>query len=260
MPLKIITLNANGIRSAWKKGLSDFLAREQADLVCLQETKAQQAQLTPAMLAPDGCSGVFHDAIKPGYSGVAIYSRRPPDRVIQGLGWADFDAEGRWIQVDYGTLSVVSLYMPSGSSSEARQQVKFDVMARLTPRLQQMLAAGRDWIICGDINIAHRNIDIRNWRGNQKNSGFLPEERAWLDLLFDELGWVDAFRVVNQEADQYTWWSNRGQAWAKNVGWRIDYQIVSPRLRESVRCARIHTQERFSDHAPLIMEYAIDLP
>ncbi len=259
MSLKIITLNANGIRSAWRKGLPDFLEREQADLVCLQETKAQRPQMSADMLAPSGCAGFFHDAQKPGYSGVGIYARRAPDRVVEGLGWPDFDAEGRWIQVDYGKLSVVSLYLPSGSSSELRQQVKFDVMARLTPLLRQMLADGREWILCGDINIAHRNIDIKNWRGNQKNSGFLPEERAWLDLLFDEVGWVDAFRVVNQEADQYTWWSNRGQAWARNVGWRIDYQIVSPGLRGSVRSARIHKDERFSDHAPLIMEYALDL-
>jgi exodeoxyribonuclease-3 len=260
MTLKIITLNVNGIRSAWKKGLAEFLAREQADLVCLQEIKAQRTQLTADMLAPGGCQGLFHEAVKPGYSGVAVFARRPPDRVVEGLGWPDVDIEGRWLQVDYGTLSVVSVYLPSGSSSEARQQVKFDVMARLTPRLQQMLAEGRDWIICGDINIAHRNIDIKNWRGNQKNSGFLPEERAWLDRLYDELGWVDAFRVVNQEPDQYTWWSNRGQAWARNVGWRIDYQIVSPGLRDAVRSARIHRADRFSDHAPLIMEYAIDLP
>ena len=260
MTLKIITLNVNGIRSAWKKGLAEFLAREQSDLVCLQETKAQRPQLTADMLAPDGCEGFFHEALKPGYSGVAVFARRSPDRVVEGLGWPDVDVEGRWLQVDYGKLSVVSVYLPSGSSSEARQRVKFDVMARLTPRLRQMLAEGRDWILCGDINIAHRNIDIKNWRGNQKNSGFLPEERAWLDLLFDEMGWVDAFRVVNQAPDQYTWWSNRGQAWAKNVGWRIDYQIVSPGLRDAVRSARIHTAERFSDHAPLIMEYAIDLP
>ena len=259
MSLKVITLNVNGIRSAWRKGLADFVAREQADLVCLQETKAQRPQLSAHMLAPAGCQGFFHDAQKPGYSGVGIYARRSPDRVVEGLGWLDFDAEGRWLQVDYGPLSVVSLYLPSGSSSDARQQVKFDVMRRLTPLLRQMLADGREWIICGDINIAHRNIDIKNWRGNQKNSGFLPEERAWLDLLFDELGWVDAFRVVNQEVDQYTWWSNRGQAWAKNVGWRIDYQIVSPGLRGSVRSARIQKDERFSDHAPLIMEYALDL-
>ena len=258
--MKIITLNANGIRSAWRKGLADFLVREQADVVCLQETKAQQAQLTPEMLSPAGRLALFHDALKPGYSGVGLYLRRSPDRVVEGLGWPDFDVEGRWLQVDYGQLSIVSLYLPSGSSSEARQQVKFDIMRRLTPRLRDMLADGRDWIICGDINIAHKNIDIKNWRGNQKNSGFLPEERAWLDLLFDELGWVDAFRVVNQAPDQYTWWSNRGQAWAKNVGWRIDYQIVSPRLRDAVRSARIHKDERFSDHAPLIMEYAINLP
>lgn len=255
MPLKIITLNLNGIRSAWRKGLADFLDREQADLICLQETKAQRPQLTAEMVAPGPYQGFFHDALKPGYSGVGIYTRRTPDRVVEGLGWPDFDAEGRWLQVDYGRLSVVSLYLPSGSSSEARQQVKFDVMARLTPLLRQMLADGREWIICGDINIAHHNIDIKNWRGNQKNSGFLPEERAWLDLLFDDIGWVDAFRVVNQEPDQYTWWSNRGQAWAKNVGWRLDYQVISPALAPTVLAADIYKEERFSDHAPQIMEY-----
>ena len=260
MPLKIITLNANGIRSAWRKGLADFLAREQADLVCLQETKARRAQLSADMLAPGLCQGFFHDAVKPGYSGVAIYSRRAPDRVVEGLGWPEFDAEGRWLQLDYGKLSVVSLYLPSGSSSDARQQVKFGVMERLTPLLRQMATDGRDWIICGDINIAHKNIDIKNWRGNQKNSGFLPQERAWLDLLFGDVGWVDAFRIVDPAPDQYTWWSNRGQAWAKNVGWRIDYQIVSPGLRDTVLSARIHKDERFSAHAPLIMEYGIQLP
>lgn len=260
MPLKIITLNANGIRSAWRKGLADFLAREQADLVCLQETKAKRPQLSADMLAPGLCQGFFHDAVKPGYSGVAIYSRRAPDRVVEGLGWPEFDAEGRWLQVDYGKLSVVSLYLPSGSSSDARQQVKFGVMEHLTPLLRQMTTDGRDWIICGDINIAHKNIDIKNWRGNQKNSGFLPQERAWLDLLFGDVGWVDAFRIVDPAPDQYTWWSNRGQAWAKNVGWRIDYQIVSPSLRDTVLSARIHKDERFSDHAPLIMEYGIQLP
>jgi exodeoxyribonuclease-3 len=260
MPLKIITVNLNGIRSAWRKGLAGFLERERADLVCLQETKAQRTQLTAEMLAPGPYRGFFHDAVKPGYSGVGIYAKHAPDRVIEGLGWPDFDAEGRWLQLDFGHLSVVSLYLPSGSSSETRQQVKFNVMERLTPLLRQMLADGREWIICGDINIAHRNIDIKNWRGNQKNSGFLPEERAWLDLLFDDIGWVDAFRVVNQEADQYTWWSNRGQAWARNVGWRIDYQLLSPGLRDTVRSARIYKDERYSDHAPLIMEYDLSLP
>ena len=260
MPLKIITVNLNGIRSAWRKGLAGFLERERADLVCLQETKAQRTQLTAEMLAPGPYRGFFHDAVKPGYSGVGIYAKHAPDRVIEGLGWPDFDAEGRWLQLDFGHLSVVSLYLPSGSSSETRQQVKFNVMERLTPLLRQMLADGREWIICGDINIAHRNIDIKNWRGNQKNSGFLPEERAWMDELFGPAGLVDAFRVVNQEPEQYTWWSNRGRAWEKNVGWRIDYQVITPGLRDAVRQARIYTAQRFSDHAPLSMDYDYPLP
>jgi exodeoxyribonuclease-3 len=154
---------------------------------------------------------------------------------------------------------VVSLYLPSGSSSEQRQQVKFDLMARLTPRLAELRRDGREYILCGDWNIAHTKADIRNWRGNQKNSGFLPEERAWLDLLFGEQGWVDAFRLVNQSPDEYTWWSNRGQAWAKNVGWRIDYQVISPGLRDLVRDAAIYRRKRFSDHAPLTLDYDLEL-
>lgn len=253
--MKIITLNVNGIRSAAKKGFFKWLARQRADAICLQETKAQEHQLNDEIFRPAGYHAYYHDAEKKGYSGVAIYSRQEPDKVTMGLGWKSFDAEGRFIQADFGKLSVISLYMPSGSSSEERQQVKFKVMAHLMPMLQQLRRKRREYIICGDWNIAHRKIDIKNWRGNQKNSGFLPEERAWLDELFGPVGYVDAFRVVNQEADQYTWWSNRGQAWAKNVGWRIDYQVITPGLQDTVRRVYIYKNERFSDHAPLIIEY-----
>jgi exodeoxyribonuclease-3 len=187
-----------------------------------------------------------------------LYARHEPDEVIEGIGWLEFDTEGRWIEARFGNLSVISLYLPSGSSSEARQQVKFDVMARLAPCFEQLRSDGREYIICGDWNIAHTKADIKNWRGNQKNSGFLPEELAWLDELFGPMGWVDAFRVVNQSADEYTWWSNRGQAWAKNVGWRIDYQVVTPGLRDRIRDAKIYRSKRFSDHAPLIVDYALE--
>ncbi len=256
--MKVITLNLNGIRSAHKTGFMQWLYRQQADVICLQETKAQTHQLDDELINPRGYHAYFNDAEKKGYSGVAIYTRKKPDRMHDRLGWETADAEGRYLQLDFGKLSVVSLYLPSGSSSEERQAIKFDFMDRYLPQLQKIRRQRRRYIICGDWNIAHKKIDIKNWRGNQKNSGFLPEERAWLDVLFDEVGLVDAFRVVNQEQDQYTWWSNRGQAWAKNVGWRIDYQVISPALRQAVRQVEIYKDERFSDHAPLIIDYDID--
>jgi len=253
--MRIITLNANGIRSAGKKGFFDWMARQDADILCIQETKAQMNQLNEQLYWPEGYHCFYLDAEKKGYSGVALYARRKPDEVIQGLGWPDMDAEGRYLEARFGNLSVVSIYIPSGSSSEERQAVKFTFLDRFLPHLRERAQSGRDYIFCGDWNIAHKPIDLKNWRGNQKNSGFLPEERAWLDVVFEEDGWVDAFRVLNPEPDQYTWWSNRGQAWAKNVGWRIDYHVVSPSLREALRAAAIYKDERFSDHAPLTIDY-----
>jgi exodeoxyribonuclease-3 len=253
--MRVISINVNGIRAAARKGFYAWLRRQRADVVCLQELKAQTGQINERVFWPRSFNCYYHPAEKKGYSGVGIYARSEPDEVIEGLGWEDFDAEGRWIEARFGALSVVSLYLPSGSSSEQRQQVKFDIMARLTPRLDALRHSGREYIICGDWNIAHTKADIRNWRGNLKNSGFLPEERAWLDQLFGPMGWVDAFRVVNQNSDEYTWWSNRGQAWAKNVGWRIDYQVVTPGLRERIAAAAIYRRKRFSDHAPLIVDY-----
>ena len=253
--MRIITCNVNGIRSAAAKGFFQWMVRQQADIVCLQETKVQRHQLDDRQFLPRGWHAYFHGAEKKGYSGVAIYSRRKPDKVISGLGWPDMDAEGRYIEARFGALSVVSLYLPSGSSSEERQVVKFSFMDRFMSYLRNLRLKRREFILCGDWNIAHREIDLKNWRGNQKNSGFLPEERAWMDELFGSAGYVDAFRVVNQESEQYTWWSNRGRAWSKNVGWRIDYQVVSPGLASRVRGARIYKEKRFSDHAPLIIDY-----
>jgi len=253
--VRVISVNVNGIRAAARKGFFEWLPAQDADVVCIQELKAKQHQITDEIFSPAGYHGFFHEAEKPGYSGVAVYSRHQPDAVTYGFGWPEFDAEGRYLQVDFGDLSIASLYMPSGSSSETRQAVKYDLMERFRPVLADMTGSGRSYVICGDWNIAHKQIDIKNWRGNQKNSGFLPEERAWMDDLFDNIGMVDAFRVVNQSADEYTWWSNRGQAWAKNVGWRIDYQVVTPDLRDAVNGASIYRDERFSDHAPLIIDY-----
>ncbi len=257
--MRVISVNTNGIRSAARKGFFDWLPQQQADFVCIQETKAQAAQLTEPLYHPSGFHCYYHDAEKKGYSGVAIYSRVQPDRVIVGLDWPEFDAEGRYIEVQIGKLSVVSLYLPSGSSSELRQQVKFEVLDRFMPHLHGLHRTQREYIVCGDWNIAHKEIDLKNWRGNQKNSGFLPEERAWMDDLFGKTGFVDAFRVVDDRPEQYTWWSNRGQAWAKNVGWRIDYQVITPGLREAVQAAHIYKDQRFSDHAPLVMDYVWEL-
>jgi exodeoxyribonuclease-3 len=255
--MRIITLNCNGIRAAARKGFFEWLSEQHADFVCLQETRIQPFQRTDPRFFPKGYTNCYVDAEKPGYSGVALYCRRKPDRIREGLGWADFDSEGRWIQADYGRLSVVSLYLPSGTSSDVRQDFKYDLMERLKPLLKKFAASGREYIICGDINIAHKNIDIKNWRGNQKNSGFLPEERAWMDWWLEDGGMVDVFRKVDPREDQYTWWSNRGQAWAKNVGWRIDYQIGTPVIAKRAQAVQIYKDERFSDHAPLVIDYRV---
>jgi exodeoxyribonuclease-3 len=253
--MRIITLNANGIRSAARKGFFEWLGRQDADVVCVQETKCQREQVTDPLFHPAGYHCHYFDASKKGYSGVAIYSRRKPDKVVAGYGSHEFDAEGRYVEVQFKGLSVVSVYLPSGSSGEARQQAKFRFLGEFMPYLRSLRRRRRDYVLCGDWNIAHRPIDLRNWRSNQKNSGFLPEERAWLDELFGDARYVDAFREINAEPEQYTWWSNRGQAWAKNVGWRIDYHVLSPGLRGSVRGAAIYKAERFSDHAPLTVDY-----
>lgn len=253
--MQIITLNLNGIRAAAKKGFFAWLAAQTADIVCVQELKAQLPDLSTEMQSPDDYHGYFHCAGQKGYSGVGIYTRKKPDQVIEGIGIADIDAEGRFLQADFGNLSIISIYLPSGSSGEHRQAAKFYFMEKFLPALKTLMASGREIILCGDWNIAHKEIDLKNWRSNQKNSGFLPEERAWLSNVFDDIGFVDVFRALNSESDQYTWWSNRGQAWAKNVGWRIDYQIATPAIAQTARSVSIFKEERFSDHAPLIIGY-----
>lgn len=253
--MRVITVNVNGIRAAMKKDFIKWLTAMDADVICLQETKMQTiAEPAMANILP-GYHAYYCDAEKKGYSGVAILTRIKPDKISYGLGWHHADTEGRYIQADFGNLSVASLYLPSGTSSEERQAVKFDFIDKFLPVLEKQQTDQRDYIICGDWNIAHKKIDLKNWRSNQKNSGFLPEERAWMDKLLEEMGWVDAFRAVNQNIDEYTWWSYRGQAWAKNVGWRIDYQIISPHLKDKVKHAFIYRTERFSDHAPVIVDY-----
>lgn len=255
---RIISINANGIRAASRKGVFEWLLTQNADVICFQETKAQQSQLDDEAYILPGYHRYFHDAQKKGYSGVAIYTRHKPKKITVGLGWEVADNEGRYIQVDYDGLSIASIYLPSGTSGDARQDIKYDFLDRFGDFLKKAKASNNEFIFCGDFNIAHKNIDIRNWKSNQKNSGFLPEERAWLDWLFDQEGYIDAFREVNQEPDQYTWWSNRGQAWANNVGWRIDYHVLTPGLKGKVESTSIYKGEKFSDHAPLVIDYAFD--
>jgi len=252
---RVISLNANGIRAAARKGFFDWMAGQDADVVCIQETKAQEHQLTDDCFRPAGYHCFYEDAVKKGYSGTAIYTRHEPRKVIRGWGVPEFDDEGRYLEVQLGSLNVVSLYLPSGSSSDERQEAKFRFLDDFTPYLQKLRRRRSETILCGDWNIAHRKIDLRNWRSNQKNSGFLPEERVWMDDLFGPQKFVDAFRVVNEEPDQYTWWSNRGRAWDNNVGWRLDYQVVTPGLKDRIIRTAIYKDERFSDHAPLTMDY-----
>ena len=265
--MRIITFNANGLRSAASKGFFDWFGGQDADVLCVQETKAQEHQLGDAAFRPGGYHAHFRDASsKKGYSGVAVYSRRKPDEVRTELGWAPFDAEGRYLEARFGNLSVVSLYLPSGSSGEERQQFKFKVMDWIAPIFRQWLGSGRDYVVCGDWNIVRSRLDIKNWTSNQKNSGCLPAERDWLNGLCacadadggaasSGRGWVDSYRALRPDGEDYTWWSQRGAARAKNVGWRIDYQMITPGLGDRLKACAIAGEPRFSDHAPFAVEY-----
>ena len=255
--MRIITLNCNGIRAAARKGLFNWLATVDADIVCLQETKAQIDQLTDPIFHPDNFHSYYFDAERKGYAGTALYCRAKPLKITKGLGFEIADSEGRYLQADFNGLSVASLYLPSGSAGEERQARKLAFMGQFMQHMKMLRNDDREYIICGDWNICHKEIDLKNWKANKKNSGFLPEERQWLDELYYELGFTDAFRMVNQEADQYSWWSNRGQARAKNVGWRLDYHVISSGLRNKVMSAEIYTDQNFSDHAPVILDYNI---
>jgi exodeoxyribonuclease III len=255
--MRVITVNVCGLRSAAGKGLFRWLRRQQADFICLQETRCQAEALEGHDVDLPGYRSYFCEADRKGYAGVALYTRHPVDRMIHGFGEAEFDREGRYLEARVGELSVVSLYLPSGSAGPERQASKFRFLEAFSPHLARLRRSRRRYILSGDWNIAHRPIDLRNWRSNQKNSGFLPEERAWMDRLFGPAGYVDAFREVHAGPDLYTWWSNRGQARAKNVGWRIDYQVVSAGLAGRARRASIYKDRWFSDHAPLIMDYEL---
>ena len=262
MGFRLVTLNVNGIRSAAGKGFVDWAVSVGADCMGVQEVKAQADDVAGRLDRLGGLHGQFHFAQKKGYSGVGLYTRQAPSAVVTGFGSREFDAEGRWVETRFDTakrkFSIISCYFPSGSSSEERQAAKFRFLARLFPHLMR-LKAEREFILVGDVNIAHQAIDLKNWRGNQKNSGFLPEERDWMTKLLTRGGLVDVFRTLNPHPEQYTWWSNRGQAWAKNVGWRIDYHLATPRVAATARREQIYLDQRFSDHAPLLIDYDFKL-
>lgn len=256
--MRIITLNTNGIRAATRKGLFDWLPKQRADVLCIQETKAQLADLeNDPVYFPKGWTVRLNSAKKKGYAGTAIYSRSAPDKVLDRLGVEEFDDEGRYLEFRFGKLSVVSLYLPSGSSGPERQASKDRFLEFFAPVMQKWRRSRREYILCADWNIAHTEKDLKNWKSNQKNSGFLPHERAWMTNLIDKQGWTDAHRKLSPdgEGELYTWWSNRGNAFANNVGWRLDYQLVTPATAERIRKARVHKEPRFSDHAPLIVDY-----
>ena len=254
--MKVITFNANGIRSAARKGFFDWLRTQDADVICIQETKAQADNLTPQELFyPEGYVCAYNHAVKKGYSGVAIYAKKPPLNVVTTTDFELCNSEGRYLQFDYDNFSIISLYLPSGTTGEIRQTIKYTFLDWFINHLNTLKLQQRELIICGDYNIAHKPIDLKNWRSNQKNSGFLPEERAWLDHLFGAMGFVDAFREKNLNADEYTWWSFRGRAREKNVGWRIDYQVVTPGLIKHINEVSVFRDIIFSDHAPLSIQY-----
>jgi exodeoxyribonuclease-3 len=263
---RLVSLNLNGIRSAANKGFEAWASALAADCMGVQEVKAQADTVAGRFETVAGMNGHFHYADKKGYSGVGLYSRKTPSAVVLGIGDPEFDAEGRYVEAHFdtpglsksGKLSIVSCYFPSGSSGELRQAAKYRFLALMAPHLKALIAE-RELILVGDINIAHKEIDLKNWRGNQKNSGFLPEERAWMTHLLEEIGLVDVFRTLNPHPEQYTWWSNRGQAWAKNVGWRLDYHLATPAIARHAKAEHIYLEQRFSDHAPLVIDYDFTL-
>ncbi len=261
---KLTTLNLNGVRSATTKGLEPWLLQWRPDVLCVQEIKAQLDDIHGHLDALAGLQGHFHFAEKKGYSGVGIYTRHQPSDVMVGFDGAEFDAEGRYVELRFDTpqrkWSVISCYFPSGSSGPERQEAKYRFLKVIEPHLMA-LKKKRDFILCGDVNIAHQQADLKNWRSNQKNSGFLPEERAWMTQITTQGGLVDVYRRLQPDTTDacYTWWSNRGQAYANNVGWRLDYQLATPALAQLARSESIYKEQKFSDHAPLTIGYDLSL-
>ena len=265
---KLTSLNLNGIRSATTKGAEAWIEATAPDCICVQEIKAQASDMAGRFEVLAGLKGHFQFAEKKGYSGVGVYTRHEPSDVIVGFDTEEFDAEGRYVELRFDTpsrkFSIISAYFPSGSSGELRQEAKFRFLAKMHTHLMR-LKAERDFVLCGDINIAHQKEDLKNWRGNQKNSGFLPEERDWMTKLLHKTeitgGLVDVYRQLQPETTDacYTWWSNRGQAYANNVGWRLDYHLATPAIAALARTESIYKGEKFSDHAPITIGYDMSI-
>ncbi|MFJ3586327.1 exodeoxyribonuclease III [Streptomyces sp. NPDC090127] len=262
--LTVTTANVNGLRAAAKKGFVEWLAGTSADAVCLQEVRAEEAQLPADVRAPDGWFAAHAPAAAKGRAGVSLYTRREPDAVRVGFGSSEFDGSGRYIEADLPGVTVASLYLPSGEVGTERQDEKIRFMGEFLPYLKELreraAADGREVVVCGDWNIAHREADLKNWKANQKNAGFLPEERAWLSRVFDEAEYVDVVRALHPDQDgPYSWWSYRGRAFDNDSGWRIDYQVATQglaakALKAYVERAATHA-ERWSDHAPVTAVY-----
>ena len=255
--MKLLSWNVNGIRAASRSGFLDWFSQQQADIVCVQETKAHPDQLSPEILHPLNYHSYWHSAQKAGYSGVATFSKVEPLRVQMGLGISEIDAEGRVLLTEFPHFVLLNTYFPNSQRDHARLGFKLSFCAAILQFCEKWRSQGKNVVICGDFNIAHQEIDLKNWKGNLKNSGFLPEERAWLTNLFNKVGYVDVYRALEPEATEscYTWWSNRGQAYAKNVGWRIDYHISTPGIGSTAKKTAVYKDERFSDHAPLTVDY-----
>ena len=255
--MKVLTLNVCGIRASQKKGLFKWLIKVKPDLICLQEVRALEEQISSDDFNISGYKRYMSVAEKKGYSGVCIYTKETPKNINESFGSKLFTNEGRFIELELNKLNIISIYFPSGSSGETRQELKYQFMSKFESYLKKMKKRNKPVLICGDWNIAHKEIDIKNWKGNKKNSGFLPKERAWIDKIINYYGCIDTFRFINDKPDNYTWWSNRGRAWDNNVGWRIDYQMLSSPKNIAILSADIYKKERFSDHSPLIIDYDI---
>ncbi|AWD32742.1 Exodeoxyribonuclease [Candidatus Kinetoplastibacterium sorsogonicusi] len=259
--LKITSINLNGIRSAFNKGLLDWLETNNIDIVCTQEIKISKESMCEKIYNPNNYLGYFFHAKKNGYSGVNIYIKKNIHAILSKtcIDNIYMNDEGRVMRLDIGKLSIINLYLPSGSYNILRQKIKFQILNELKIFFNNIkkenYQTGQEFIICGDFNIAHKEIDIKNWKQNKNHPGFLPEERKWLDDIFSHIGLVDVFRLLNPNPNNYTWWSNRGNAWANNVGWRIDYQIATPNIAKLALSCNIYKDQKFSDHAPLTVSY-----